>query len=560
MRLCRSVVPLVAAALAGCATGPTYDVLIRHGTVYDGTGTPGKAADVAIQGDSIAAIGDLAGAKGTREIDATGMAVTPGFIDMLNHSEESLLADPKAQGGIRQGVTLGLFGESSMGPVNDTMRAQMQSLQGDIKYPVTWHTLGEYFAVLEKQGISANVASLVGAATVREYVLGSVNKAPTPAQLTQMEQLVQQAMEEGAMGVTTALIYTPATFASTEELIALAKVAARSGGIYTAHIRSEGARFLEAIDETLRIGREAGLPVEIYHLKAAGKANWPKMKLAIAKIDSARAAGQQVTADMYNYVAGATGLDASMPPWVQEGGVAEWVRRLKDKGVRARVKQEMLSPNTSWENLYLGAGSPERLLLLSFKEDSLKKYTGKTLAEVARIRGTGPEETAMDLVIGDGTRVGVAYFLMDEENLKLQIRQPWVAFGSDAEWSAPEGAFLKSSTHPRAYGNVPRLLGKYVREEQVIPLQEAIRRLTSFPAATLGLARRGTLAPGYLADVVVFDPKTIADRATFEKPLQYATGVRDVLVNGVPVLLAGEHTGATPGRIVRGKGYKPAAK
>ena len=541
---------------AAAARAQTYDVVIRNATIYDGTGGTPKRGDIAIQGDSILAIGQLAaGARGTREIDAKGQAAAPGFINMLSHSEESLIQDPRSQSEIRQGVTLEVFGEISMGPLSAQMRKEAQAQQGDLKYPITWSTLGGYFDYLTQRGFAPNVASFVGAPTVREYVLDDNNVAPTPAQLDTMQALVAQAMKDGAMGVTTALIYTPATFAKTDELIALSKVASQYGGIYTAHMRSEGDRLLEAIDETIRISREANIPVEIYHFKAAGKSNWPKMAAAIKKIDSARAAGVRITADMYTYLAGATGLDASMPPWVQEGGLDMWIKRLKDPATRARVHKEMDAPGTTWENLYLGTGSPDRILLLGFKTDSLKKYQGKTLAEVAKIRGTAPEETAMDLVVQDGSRVETAYFLMDESNVKTQIAQPWVAFGSDAESSAPEGAFLKSSTHPRAYGNFARLLGHYVREEKVITPQEAIRRLTLLPATNLGIKRRGALRPGYFADIVLFDPNTIIDHSTYEKPMQYATGVSTVFVNGVTVLENGEPTGAKPGRIVRGPGW-----
>jgi len=548
---------LITLLLAGCMPRPTYDLVLRHGTVYDGTGSEGVVEDVAIQGDSIVALGDLGRSRGREEINATGLAIAPGFINMLSHSEESLIEDPRSQSEIRQGVTLEVFGEVSMGPLNQTMRNEWLEQQGDIKYNITWTTLGGYFDFLEKRGFTPNVASFVGAPTVREHELGQVNRPPTSAELDRMKGLVQQAMEEGAMGVTTALIYTPATFARTDELVELAEVAARNGGIYTAHMRSEGDRLLEAIDETIRIAREANIPVEIYHLKAAGQSNWPKMDLAIAKIDSARAAGVRITADMYNYTAGATGFDASMPPWVQEGGLKAWIARLKDPAIRARVRSEMLAPGDRWENLYLATRSPDRILLLSFKTDSLKPLTGKTLAEVARLRGKSPEETAMDLVVQDGTRVGVAYFLMSEDNVAKQIAQPWVSFGSDAESSAPEGAFLKASTHPRAYGNFARLLGHYVREKHVIPLAEAIRRLTLLPATNLGLKRRGALKPGYFADVAVFDPATIADLSTYEHPQQYAVGMVHVLVNGVPVLRNGTHTGAKPGRIIRGPGWHP---
>jgi N-acyl-D-amino-acid deacylase len=543
-------------ALAACSTNPEYDVVIRHGTLYDGTGAAGTAGDLAIQGDKIAAIGNLGRAHGRQEIDAAGLAVAPGFINMLSHSEESLIEDPRSQSEIRQGVTLEVFGEFSAGPLNARMKQEWRELQGDIRFDITWDTLGQYLDFLEKRGMSPNVASFVGAPTVRDYVMGQVNRAPTPAELEQMKALVREAMEEGALGVTTALIYAPAAFAGTDELIELSKVAAQSGGIYTAHMRSEGDRFLEALDETIRIAREAKIPVEIYHLKAAGESNWAKMREALAKIEAARREGLQVTADMYTYTAGATGFDAAMPPWVQEGGVKAWIERLKDPAIRARVIAEMRQPAKDWESLYLATGSPERVLLLGFKTDALKPLTGKTLAEVARQRGTTPEDTIIDLIVADGTRIEVAYFLMSEDNLRMQIAQPWVSFGSDAGSSAPEGAFLKSNPHPRAYGNFSRLLGRYVREERVITLAEAIRRLTLLPATNLHLDRRGALRPGNFADVVVFDPATIADHATYDTPRQYATGMRHVLVNGVAVLRDGEHTDARPGRIVRGPGAR----
>ncbi len=477
---------------------------------------------------------------------------------MLSHSEESLILDPRSQSEIRQGVTLEVFGEMSMGPLNARMKQEAHDLQGDLKYDITWDTLRQYLDQLQKRGMAPNVASFVGASTVRDYVLGQVNRAPTPAELEQMKALVDQAMREGAVGLTTALIYTPAVFAGTDELIELSKVAAKYGGIYTAHMRSEGDRFLEAIDETLRIAREAKIRVEIFHLKAAGESNWPKMKEAIAKIDAARAEGLQVTADMYNYTAGATGFDAAMPPWVQEGGVKAWIARLQDPAIRAKVIAEMRQPAKDWENLYRATGSPDRVLLLGFKTDALKPLTGKTLGEVARARGTSPEDTIIDLVVADGTRVEVAYFLMSEDNVKLQIAQPWMSFGSDAGSCAPEGAFLKSNPHPRAYGNFAKLLGHYVRDEHVITLAEAVRRLTLLPATNLRLDRRGALRQGYFADVAIFDPATVADHATYEAPHQYATGMKYVIVNGVTVLRDGEHTGALPGRIVLGPGANPA--
>ncbi len=534
-----------------------YDLVIRNAVIYDGSGGAPIRGAIAVDGDTIAAIGDLPDAHGVYEIDAKGMAVSPGFINMLSWATVSLIADGRGMSDIKQGVTLEVMGEGgSMGPFNAKMKAEEQQYQGDIKYEVNWNTLGEYLQMLEKKGVSPNVASFVGATTVRVHELGYEDRPPTPEELARMQALVRQAMEEGALGVGSSLIYAPAFYADTEELIALCKAAAEYGGMYITHMRSEGNRLLEGVDEVIRIAKEAGLPAEIYHLKAGGKNNWAKMDKVIAKIDSARAAGIRITTDMYTYVAGATGLDASMPPWVQEGGYGAWSSRLKNPATRARVKKEMRSDAQDWENLYFAAGDASNLLLVEFVTDSLKKYTGKTLAEVAALRGTDPEETAMDLVIQDGSRVGTVYFLMSEDNVRKQIQLPYMSFGSDAGAPAAEGAFLKSSTHPRAYGNFARLLGKYVRDEQLIPLEEAIRKLTSQPANHLGIKQRGLLKPGYFADIVIFDPGSIRDHASFEKPHQYATGVQHVWVNGVHVLKDGEHTGAKPGRFVRGPGWK----
>lgn len=542
---------------AACATAPRYDVVIRGGTVYDGSGGPSGRVDVGIRGDQIAAIGDLSTSAAEIEIDASGLAVAPGFINMLSWANESLIQDPRSQSDIRQGVTLEVMGEGdSMGPLNPSMKKLNTELQGDIKYEISWTTLGEYLTYLEKKGISTNVASFVGATTVRIHEVGYADRAPTPDELGRMRALVRAAMEEGALGVGSSLIYAPAFYAKTDELIALAQEAGRYGGMYISHIRSEGNALLEAVDELIRIAREAQVPAEIYHLKAAGEQNWPKMDQVITRVQAARAEGLQITADMYTYPAGATGLDAAMPPWVQEGGLREWIRRLKDPAIRARVMREMTTPTNAWESLYLAAGSPDRVLLVAFKRDALKPLTGKTLAEVAKLRGTSPEETAIDLVVEDDSRVGTVYFLMSEDNIRKQLKLPWVSFDSDAESLAPEGVFLKSNPHPRAYGNVARLLGRYVRDEKVITLEEAIRRLTSLPAANLKLDRRGALKVGHYADVVIFDPKTIQDHATFDKPHQYSTGMQHVFVNGVQVLKSGEHTGATPGRFVRGPGYR----
>ena len=548
-------VALSAAFLAACTRAPKYDVVIRHGTIYDGTGAAGKGGDVAILDDRVAAVGDLSAERGREEVDATGLAVAPGFINMLSHSETSLIEDGRAQGTLRQGVTLEVFGESSMGPITEQMKKDSMERQGDIKFNIVWNTLGGYLDHLVARGISTNVASFVSAATVRANEVGLDNRPPTAEELERMRAHVRVAMDEGAMGLTTALIYIPGVFAKTDELVELAKVASASGGMYISHMRSEGDRLLEAIDETLTIAREAKIRAEIYHLKESGQTNWNKLDPLIAKIENARKEGLEITADMYNYTAGSTGLDAAMPPWVQEGGYKAWATRLQDPKMRERVRREMTAPGPAWENLMLAAGGTGTLLV-GFKNEALRIYAGKTLDQVAKLRGKSVQDTAMDLVVEDGSRVQVVYFLMSEDNVKRQIQLPWVSFGSDASSMAPEGAFIKTSTHPRAYGNFARLLGKYVRDEHVIPMEEAIRKLTSFPAATLRIKDRGRLAPAYFADVVVFDPKTIADTSTYEKPHQYAVGVKHVWVNGGQVLKDGQHTGQKPGRVVRGPGYR----
>lgn len=549
---------LVSISLWHCReNGQTYDILIKNALIYDGSGNAPVEGKVAINGDTIAAVGAIPNAGGLIEIDAQGMAVSPGFINMLSWATESLIEDGRGMSDLKQGVTLEVMGEGwSMGPLSEEMKALEKEQQGDIKYDIEWTTLDEYLRYLEEKGISPNVASFVGATTLRIHEIGFANRPPTTEELERMKTLARQAMEEGALGIGSSLIYAPAFYADTGELIELCKVAGEYDGMYITHMRSEGNNLLEAIDEVIRIAAAADIPAEIYHLKAGGQQNWPKMDLAIQKIDSARAAGLKITTDMYNYVAGATGLDAAMPPWVQEGGYDEWARRLADPDIRRQVKEEMKTDAQDWENLYYSAGSADNLLLVGFKTDSLKKYTGKTLAEVATLRGTDPEETAINLVIEDGSRVGTVYFLMSEENVKKQIALPYMSFGSDAGAPATEGVFLQSGTHPRAYGNFARLLGKYVREENVIPLEEAIRKLTALPAENLRIQKRGLLRPGYYADVVVFNPETIQDHATFEYPHQYATGVLHVFVNGEQVLKDGEHTGALPGRVVRGPGWE----
>jgi N-acyl-D-amino-acid deacylase len=555
MRLLLLALVLSSAAVGRAAEPPQGVTAIRGGTVYDGTGAPGRVTDVVLRGDRVERVGDASSLKADTIVDAKGLAVAPGFINMLSWSTESLLVDGKSQGEIRQGVTTEVFGEgSSMGPLNDAMKKQMKDDQADLKYDVAWTTLAEYLAHLEKKGVAPNVASYIGAATIREHVIGLDDRPPTAAELDRMRALVEQEMKDGALGIGSSLIYAPGTYATTEELIELCKVAARHQGRYISHLRSEGDRFLEALDELIRISREAGLPAEVYHLKAAGESNWPKMDQAIARIEAARKEGLAVTADMYTYVAGATGFDACVPRWSLEGGGAAFRDRLKDPATRARILKESSTPGMGFENLCLGAGSPERLVLVGFKTDALKPLTGRTLADVAKSRGKEPFEVMLDLMVEDQTRIEVVFFLMSEDNVKKQLKLPWVSFGSDAASMAPVEPFTKSSAHPRAYGNFARLLGKYVRDEKVVEMPEAIRRLTGLPATNLGLKDRGTLAPGRFADVVVFDPATIADRATFEKPHQYSVGMKHVFVNGVAVLKDGEHTGALPGRALKGPG------
>ncbi|MDX1996297.1 MAG: D-aminoacylase [Thermoanaerobaculia bacterium] len=540
------------------AEPPAFDLVLRGGTIYDGSGLPPFAGDVGLRGDRIVALGDLSGARGVRELDVRGLAVAPGFVNVLSWATESLLVDPRAPSDTFQGVTLEVFGEGfSMGPLNAEMKRQLIADQGDLRYDVTWTTLGEYLEALEKRGVAPNVASFVGATTVRIHELGYANRPPTADELERMRALVRAAMAEGALGLGSSLIYAPAFYAGTDELVALAEAAAP--GRYISHLRSEGNRFLEALDELLEISRRAGVPAEVYHLKAAGQSNWGKMAAAITKIEAARAAGFDVTADMYTYTAGATGLDAAMPPWVQEGGTEAWITRLRDPESRAKVAAEMRTPTDAWENLMLAAGA-EGMLLVGFKTEALKPLTGKTLAEVARARGKSPEETAMDLVSEDGTRVGTIYFLMSEDNVRRQVALPWMSFGSDEAAPATEGPFLRSNNHPRAYGNFARLLGRYVRDEGLVPLAEAVRRLTSLPCENLKIRDRGRLRPGYFADLAIFDPAKVHDPSTFEAPHQYATGMVHVFVNGVPVLEDGVLTGKPAGRVVRGPAWRGWAK
>jgi N-acyl-D-amino-acid deacylase len=537
-------------SLSACVTTARHDIVIRNGVIYDGSGHDPIHGDVAIDGDRVAAVGAVQG-RGRTEIDVHGLAISPGFINVMSQSTESLIADGRGMSDLLQGVTTEILGEGeSAGPLTPAMRKEWIESEADIKYPVEWTTLREYLDWMVKRGISPNLGSFLGAATPRVYVLGRENRQPSPAELEQMRDVVRKAMDDGAFGLASALIYAPGAYATTTELIELSKVAGERGGMYISHMRSEGDHLFEAVDELIQISREANLPAEIYHLKAAGVNNWSKMDEVIRRVNAARAAGQRITADMYTYTAGATGLDASMPAWVQAGGYEAWRKRLMDPVDRAKIVKEMRNPEPSWESLLRLAGSADRVLLVGFKNDKLKPLTGKTLAEVAKMRNESPEDAAIDLVIEDGSRVSTIYFLMSEENVKKQIAQPWVSFGSDAEASAPEGVFLKSSTHPRAYGNFAKLLGQYVREEHVIPLAEAVRRMTSLVATNIKLAGRGELRPGAFADVVVFDPNTIGAHSTYEKPMQYATGVVDVFVNGVPVIRDGQHTGAKPGRVV----------
>ena len=537
-------------ALLAAPPAAQFDVVLRNGVICDGSGSPCTPGGVAITGDKIVKIGDVTQDHGRSDIDVHGQVIAPGFINMMS-GPDGLFADGRGLSDLLQGVTLEVFGEGeSMGPVNEQMRAEDLREQGDIKYPITWNTLNEGLETLARHGISPNIASFLGAATPRVYVLGRANRAPTPAELDRMREVTDQAMREGALGVASALIYQPGNYAKTDELIALARVAAKYKGIYISHIRNEGNHEMEAIDELITIARQAQLPAEIYHLKVAGEKNWPNLPQIIAKVEAARAAGLKITADMYTYKAGATGLDAAMPPWVQEGGLEQWRKRLQDPAIRARVKQEMLTSD-SYDNLMRLAGSPDNVLLVGFKSEKLKPLTGKTLGEVARMRHSDPEDTAMDLVVEDDSRVETVYFLMREDNIRKQIVLPWVSFGEDTDPEGIDGVFLKFSTHPRNFGNFARVYARYVRDDKLMSVSEAVRKMTSLPASNLGIARRGMLKEGYFADVTVFDPQTIQDHATYEKPRQLATGVSEVFVNGVEVVHNGEHTGAKPGRVVR---------
>jgi len=547
---------LVCTILAGCDAPVKYDFILRGGTVYDGSGGQPFRGDVAIQGDTIAAVGDIGNAHARREFDVSGLAVAPGFVNMMSWANESLIEDGRSQSDIRQGVTLEIMGEgNSMGPLNDSMKKLMLEQQGDIHFDIEWNSLADYLEYLEHRGISTNVASFIGAATPREYVIGQDDRPPTPAELEKMQALVRVAMEEGALGVASALIYPPGSFANTDELIDLSRVAAEYDGMYISHMRDEGAQLLGALEELISIAREANIRAEIYHFKSSGQANWPLFDEAVAMVENARANGLQITADVYTYPAGSTGLNAAIPPWVQEGGFEASLERMKDPELRQKIADEMLENSAEWENMYLGSGTPDNILLVGFKNDALKPLTGKTLAEVAQIRGTDPRLTAMDLIIEDNSRVGTVYFTQSENVVSKAVALPWVSFNSDEASLAPEGVFLKSNPHPRAYGSFARVLAKYVREDHVISLPEAIRKLSALPAQNLKIERRGELKNGFYADVVVFDPDTIQDHASFVEPHQYATGMQYVFVNGQVVLKNGEHTGAKPGRAVYGPGY-----
>lgn len=557
----RLVALLVLAAIASCSQPPAYDLILRGGTVYDGSGATPFVGDVAINGDKIVALGELANATAETEIDATGLAVAPGFINMMSWANLSLIEDGHSQSDIRQGITLEVMGEgNSMGPLNESMRAEMVEFQDDIRFPVEWTSLDEYLVFLEERGISPNVASFIGAATPRKYVIGYEDRAPTADELEKMKLLVREAMEDGAIGVASSLMYPPGLFAETDELIELSKVAAEYDGLYASHMRDEGTHLIPAIDEVITIAREAGIRAEIYHLKSSGAPNWPKFDDAISMIEAAHEEGLEITADVYTYPAGATGLNTTVPPWVQEGGFSKSLERMADPELRAQIIEEMLTPSDEWDNMYLMAGSPENILMVGFRNDDLKPLTGKTVAEVAAMRGTPPAETILNLIVEDGSRIESVFFSQSEDIVARVVALPWSSFNTDEASVAPEGVFLNSNPHPRAYGSLTRVLSKYVRDEGLLTMEEAIRKLAALPAQTMRLDRRGELKEGFFADVVVFDPETIQDHATFTDPHQYSTGMVHVFVNGEQVIKDGDHTGATPGRVVRGPGWTGRAE
>ncbi len=547
---------IIACIGAACAPPAAYDVILRNGTIYDGSGEPAYVGDVAFAGDRIAALGDIGNATATLDIDVEGLAVAPGFVNMMSWANEALIHDGRSQSDIRQGITLEVMGEgSSMGPLNNAMKFEMVQRQSDIRYDVEWTTLDEYLEFLEERGISPNVASFIGAATPRKYVIGFEDRKATAEEMDQMRDLVRQAMEDGAVGVASSLIYPPGSFADTDELIALSEVAAEYDGMYSSHLRDEGANMLAAVEELITIAREASIRANIYHIKSSGKDNWPLFDEAVAMVEEARAEGLAITADVYTYPAGSTGLNAAIPPWVQEGGFDASLQRMQDEELRDRIAREMSEPTLEWDNMYVGAGTPDNILLVGFKSEALKPLTGKTLAEVAEMRGADPRYTAMDLIVEDGSRVQTVYFTQSEDVVRKAVALPWVSFNTDAASLAPEGLFLERATHPRAYGSLTRVLSKYVREEQVLSMEEAIRKLAALPSQNLRIEHRGELREGFFADVVVFDPDTIQDHATFVEPHQYSTGMVHVFVNGERVIKDGEHTGATPGRVVRGPGW-----
>ncbi len=544
-----------------CAGTSTHgaDLVLRGGLIYDGSGSPAYVGDISISGDRIESIGPPGTLTGARVLDVRGLSVAPGFINMLSWANESLLIDGRSQGDIRQGVTLEVFGEgSSMGPLNDALRQRLLDRQGEARFDIPWRTLGEYLEHLEARGVAPNVASFVGATTVRAHVLGFDNRAPNPDELDAMRALVHEAMREGAVGLGSSLIYAPGFYADTDELVALMEVVAQYDGLYISHLRSEGNRLLEALDELIEIARRSKARAEVYHLKVAGRQNWGKFPAVVTRIEAARASGLSITANMYTYTAGSTGLDAAMPPWAQEGGYAAWAERLEDPEMRARIAAEMTTPTDAWENLLLAAGA-ENTLLVGFRNPQLRHLTGRTLAAVAAERDKPAHEVAMDLVVADGSRVQVVYFLMSEENVAATIALPWVSFGSDAASMATEGVFLNRSTHPRAYGNFARVLGRYARDRQRIDMADAVRRLTALPAENLRIQDRGSIKPGFYADLAVFDPARVRDHATYANPHRYSEGMVHVLVNGEAVLEHGEHTGRLPGRVVRGPGWQADA-
>lgn len=524
-----------------------YDIIIKNAQILDGSGKPGYSGDIAINADTIAAVGNIENAVGKQEIDATGLSVAPGFINMLSWANISLLEDGRSQGDIRQGVTLEVLGEgSSMGPLSESMRKEMKESQGDIKYDIPWTSLGEYLNHLETKGISTNVASFVGNATLRQHVIGIEKRLPTAEEMAQMKKLLRQGMEEGAVGLSTSLIYVPSGHAETEEIIELAKIVAEYDGMYVSHIRDEEGGLLEAVDELISIAEAAKLPAEIYHFKASGNANWQLLDSAITLVENARKKGLAITTDMYMYNASSTGLNVVLPAWAKEGGHSSTMRLMENQAKRKQMMNEI--------DFHV---PPEKILMVGFRNKAMRKYIGKTLADVANERKKSPNETLVDLIYEDDSRIQVVYFSMYEENIKKKLKLPYMSICSDAGSYTNEGVFLEQSTHPRAYGSFARLLGHFVREEKVIPLEEAIHKLTSLPATNLKLNKRGALKEGYFADVVIFDATTITDNATFEKPHQYATGMQHVFVNGGHVLKDGEHTGTSSGRFVKGPGWKP---